>query len=178
MTFPGERASGRLRRAIVLCTTEVQCTVFADGRQTVVGYADAFPKPRVERVAPGHLVALAVTASGSQVVVWRWFDAVVLGADGESVRLWEPGHGSVLAEARNPRQAYVPGSRAYLSAGLPGAEWWVAGLVVDRAEAADVDLARSRTSSPALACGRAWRRGPWIALGGDGALRLAGGLTP
>jgi hypothetical protein len=34
-----------------------------------------------------------------------------------------------------------PGSRAYVSAGLPGAEWWVAGPAVDRAEAADVDLA-------------------------------------
>ena len=35
---------------------------------------------------------------------------------------------------------YQPGSRAYLSAGLPGADWWVAGPVVDRAEDAEVDL--------------------------------------
>ena len=33
-----------------------------------------------------------------------------------------------------------PGTRAYLSSGLPGAEWWVAGRAVDRAEDADVEL--------------------------------------
>jgi hypothetical protein len=34
----------------------------------------------------------------------------------------------------------VPGGRAYLSAGLPGAEWWVAGPATTRAETADVEL--------------------------------------
>ena len=131
---------GRLRRAFVLRTTEEECTVFAESQRAVLRYAQAFPKPRVDRVAPGHLVAVATAADGSQVVVWRWFDAVVLETDGKSVRLWEPAHGSVLAEPRNPQQTYRPGSRAYLSAGLPGAEWWVAGPVVDRAENADVDL--------------------------------------
>jgi hypothetical protein len=86
------------------------------------------------------LVATAATADGSAVVVWRWFDAIVLEGAGRSVSLWEPAHGSVLAERRDSQQIYRPGSRAYLSAGLPGAEWWVAGPVVDRAEGANVDL--------------------------------------
>ncbi len=103
-------------------------------------YAKAFPKPRADRVAPGHLVAVATAADGSQVVVWRWFDAVVLEVDGTSVSLWEPGQGTVLARPRNPQQTYQPGSRDYLSAGLPGADWWVASPVVARAEDAVVDL--------------------------------------
>jgi hypothetical protein len=106
----------------------------------VVPYAQPFPTPRAERVAPGHLVAVAAAASGSAVVVWRWFDAVVLEEAGRSVSLWEPAHGEVLAVPRNSQRTYRPGTRAYLSAGLPGADWWVAGPVVDRAENADVDL--------------------------------------
>jgi hypothetical protein len=131
---------GRLRTAIVLSTTEDACTVFTAGQRAVVPYAQPFPAPRAERVAPGHLVAVAVAASGSAVVVWRWFDAVVLEGAGGSVSLWEPAHGVVLAVPRNSQRAYRPGTRAYLSAGLPGADWWVAGPVVDRAENADVDL--------------------------------------
>jgi hypothetical protein len=142
MTSPAdpEAPAGRLRRAIVLSTTEDACIVFANGEREVVRYAQPFPKPRAERVAPGHLVAVATAVDGSAVVVWRWFDAVVLEAADRSVTLWEPAHGSVVAEPRNPQQVYRPGARAYLSAGLPGAEWWVAGPVVDRAESADVDL--------------------------------------
>ncbi len=132
---------GRLRKAIVLSTTEDVCTVFVAGQREVVPYALPFPKPRAERVAPGHLVAIATAANGSAVVVWRWFDAVVLeGAGGRSVSLREPAHGVVLAEPRDSRRTYRPGTRAYLSAGLPGAAWWVAGPVVDCAENADVDL--------------------------------------
>jgi hypothetical protein len=47
-----------------------------------------------------------------------------------------------LPRAR-PRRATAhrqPGTRAYLSAGLPGADWWVAGAAVAKAEDADVDL--------------------------------------
>jgi hypothetical protein len=86
------------------------------------------------------LVAIATASDGREIVVWRWFDAVVLDGDGATLNLWEPAHGSVLAERRNRTHAYLPGSRAYVSAGLPGAPWWVAGPVVDRAEDADVDL--------------------------------------
>jgi len=74
------------------------------------------------------------------VVLFRWYDAVVLGAAGDQVRLWEPAHGEVLATPRHSRQLWQPGTRAYLSAGLPGAEWWVAGHATTAAEQVDVEL--------------------------------------
>ena len=139
MATTGEDQSGqRLRCGIVLSTTEDECTAFIDGRQAVVPFVPPFPRPRTERVLPGHLVAIAGAAAG--LVVWRWFDAVVVETVDGTVRLWEPAHGSVVAQRRNPQQRYVPGSRAYLSAGLPGAPWWVSGPVVDRAQDADVEL--------------------------------------
>jgi hypothetical protein len=140
MTVGPIQTTRRLRQAIVLSTTEEACTAFANGQRVVLPYARPFPTPRAERVAPGHLVAATTAPDGSEVVIWRWFDAVVLDGAGTTVSLWEPAHGSVLAEPRNPQRAYLPGSRAYLSAGLPGAQWWVAGPAVDRAEDADVDL--------------------------------------
>jgi hypothetical protein len=107
--------AGRLRTAIVLSTTEEACTVFAAGQRAVMPYADPFPKPRAKRVAPGHLVAVATVPNGSvaegsavegsAVVVWRWFDAVVLEQAGRSVSLWEPGHGMVVAEPRDLQRA-------------------------------------------------------------------------
>jgi hypothetical protein len=111
-----DEAAARLRPAIVLSTTEDACTVFAAGQRAVIPYADPFPKPRAKRVAPGHLVAVATVAEGSvadvaAVVVWRWFDAVVLERAGRSVSLWEPGHGVVLAEPRDLQRTYWPGSR-------------------------------------------------------------------
>ena len=99
-----------------------------------------FPAPRVDRVSPGHLVAVVTAADGRDMIVWRWFDAVVLGENTDgSIRLWEPAHGEIAA---SPRTTYVhqePGSRAYVSAGLPGAQWWVADIV-DRTAPADVEL--------------------------------------
>jgi len=130
----------RLRCGIVLGTEENACQVLAEGRVIPVRYASQFPAPRAERVSPGHLVAIADLAGGSAAVVWRWYDAVVLGGDTGSVRLWEPGHGQVTAQRRRQGRPYPPGTRAYLSAGLPGADWWVAGSVVLRAEDADVEL--------------------------------------
>ena len=151
--LPDREPARRLRPAILLSTTEDACTVFAGGRKETVAYARAVPTPRTERVAPGHLLAVAVTAAVSNVVVWRWFDAVVLeGVDG-AIRLWEPAHGTVLAQPRDPKLIYRPGSRAYRSAGLPGAEWWVAGPAVDSAEDADVNSTKSNSSLPALGCG-------------------------
>jgi hypothetical protein len=132
----------RLRTAVVLGTTEEECTVVQDEQVRVVPYARPFPAPRAERVSPGHLVATATTPGGPDVVIWRWFDAVVLdtASGGEHVTLWEPGHGRVEARARHQGRTYRPGNRAYLSAGLPGADWWVEGPCVDRSEAAEVDL--------------------------------------
>lgn len=72
-------------------------------------------------------------------MVWGWYDAVGLAEEAGLIRLWEPAHGEVLAQDRTeqPRQ---PGTRAYLSAGLPGAEWWVAGPAAIQAEEAEVEL--------------------------------------
>ena len=130
----------RLRCGIVLRAEEAACQVLAGGRVISVGYAAQFPAPRRERVSPGHLVAVAEAPGTPAVAVWRWYDAVVLGNDVDAVRLWEPAHGEVAARRRRPQQQYGPGTRAYLSAGLPGAEWWVAGRAVDQAEDAEVEL--------------------------------------
>lgn len=132
---------GRLHRGIVLRSGEEACEVLLRGRPVWARYAGAFPSPRVERVSPGHLVALATAAGDTSVVVFRWYDAVVLGAAGEQVRMWEPAHGEVLATPRHSRQPWRPGTRAYLSAGLPGADWWVTGPATTAAEQADVELA-------------------------------------
>ena len=129
----------RLRCGIVLHSDEDVCQVVAGAGLASVRYAPQFPGPRRERVLPGHLVAVAESALAA-VVVWRWYDAVVLGSDAESVRLWEPAHGEVTAQRRRPGRRYPPGTRAYLSAGLPGADWWVAGRAVDQAEDAEVEL--------------------------------------
>jgi hypothetical protein len=130
----------RLRCGIVLRSDEDACQVVAEGKTVSVRYAPQFPAPRRERVLPGHLVAVAEAPGVSGVVVWRWYDAVVTGGDAGSVRLWEPAHGEVAARRHQPEQDYREGTRAYLSAGLPGAEWWVAGRAVDRAEDAEVEL--------------------------------------
>jgi hypothetical protein len=101
-----------------------------------------FPSPRVDRVFPGHLVAVATGPNGTGLVVWRWYDAVVLGAEDDgSVRLWEPAHGEVIAQARASYENQDPGSRVYASAGLPGAEWWVAEAASGDPQSADVELA-------------------------------------
>lgn len=100
-----------------------------------------FPSPRVERVSPGHLVAVATGPNGTDLVVWRWYDAVVLGIEDDgSVRLWEPAHGEIIAQARSSYENQDPGSRAYASAGLPGAEWWVADGASGDPQGADVEL--------------------------------------
>jgi hypothetical protein len=125
----------------VLRVAEPACEVWDDGETRAIAFAPMFPSPRMERVSPGHLVAIADGPAGAEVVVWRWYDAVVLGADIDgSVRLWEPSHGEVIARVRPSYTPQSPGSRAYASAGLPGADWWVADRA-DGGHAADVDLA-------------------------------------
>jgi hypothetical protein len=130
-----------LRCGVVLHVQEDACQILRAGQLSSVRYARAFPSPRTERVSPGHLVAVATAADGAEAVVWRWYDAVILGEESGLVRLWEPAHGEVAARSRRARQHRQPGTRAYLSAGLPGADWWVAGAVVAMAEDADVELA-------------------------------------
>ena len=53
--------------------------------------------------------------------------------------MWEPAHGEVIARARTSYEQQAPGSRAYASAGLAGAEWWVATSAYGN-DAADVEL--------------------------------------
>lgn len=131
----------RLRCAVVLGVDEERCAVRSGGAVVPLRFAPQFPSPRTERVSPGHLVAVATAPDGGGVVVWRWYDAVVLGDDGAgSVRLWEPAHGEVLARARPSYERREPGSRAYASAGLPGADWWVAGPADADADDAAVEL--------------------------------------
>jgi hypothetical protein len=134
------RAAPPLQAAIVLSAGEDECTVYAGEATRVVSYAVPFPRPRAGRVAPGNLVATVSEPGGSEVIVWRWFDAVVMSQAGQVITLWEPNHGTVVAQPRDPDYDHRPGSRAYVSAGLPGADWWVAGPAVDRAENAVVDL--------------------------------------
>jgi hypothetical protein len=120
----------RLRVARVLRVDEHACEVWDGSKVSSIGFASMFPSPRTERVSPGHLVAVATGPSSLDVVVWRWYDAVVIGASEDgSVLLWEPGHGEVIAHKRASYAEQAPGSRAYASAGLPGAHWWVAGRV-------------------------------------------------
>jgi hypothetical protein len=142
MTVPSSsEVPSRLRCAIVLNVEEHACRVITEGSVFSARFAPLFPSPRLERVSPGHLVAVATAPDGADVVVWRWYDAVILGEEGDdSVRLWEPAHGEVVARRRRSNQHYEPGARAYLSAGLPGADWWVAGAVTSRAQGADVEL--------------------------------------
>ena len=111
----------------------------ANGQPFSVGYVASFPAPRTERVRPGHLVALAGSPGETEAVIWRWYDAVVLAEEAGLVRLWEPAHGEVLAQQRVP-QPRPPGTRAYLSAGLPGADWWVAGPVTAQPADPEVEL--------------------------------------
>lgn len=130
----------RLHCGVVLRVREDECEVLRGGRLRLVRYAPMFPSPRTERVRPGNLVAMTTASDGIETVLWRWYDAVVLGDEDEAIRLWEPAHGEVLAK---PRAAYLPGqvgTRAYLSAGLPGADWWVAGPTAARAQDTDVEL--------------------------------------
>lgn len=129
-----------VRCAIVLRVQEEACQVLGQEQVFSARYARQFPSPRTERVSPGHLVAITTRPDGSAVLIWRWYDAVVLGEESGLIRLWEPAHGEVAARPRRAQQQYRPGTRAYLSAGLPGADWWVAGATVARAGDADVEL--------------------------------------
>lgn len=120
-------SAAHLRVHRVLDVDESACRVWSDGEAIEVGFARAFPTPRTQRVSPGHLVAVTTGDDASAVVVWRWFDAVVLDhMDDGCVRLWEPAHGEVTARARPSYEPQEPGTRVFASAGLPGADWWAA----------------------------------------------------
>ena len=135
-----EDAAADLRCAVVLRVAEDACELHTGQEAVRTRFAATVPAPRTERVRPGHLVAVA-TRAGDSAVVWRWFDAVVLGPEeAGAVRLWEPAHGEVVARLREPAQPVPPGSRLYASSGLPGADWWAAGPVVTDPADAVVEL--------------------------------------
>lgn len=129
----------RLARLVRLCGDD--CQLWDEDGFHRASFAPQFPTPYAERVLPGHLLAVATAPNGDEVVIWRWYDAVVLSAalDG-SVQLWEPAHGEVTARVRDGYRYGEPGSRVYASAGLPGAQWWAAGPVTDRPDQAEVEL--------------------------------------
>jgi hypothetical protein len=133
-----ESGSSTTRAAVVLRPGEDRCEVLLPSGTALVEYAAPF-RPRAKSLTPGHLVAVTSTPGAAAFIIWRWFDAVVLEQSAELVRLWEPAHGEVLAHPRNAQNRYPLGTRAYLSAGLPGAEWWVEGPV-GSLEDADVQL--------------------------------------
>lgn len=140
-TPPLDVSRSSLRCAAVLRVGEDACDVWAGQQVIRMVFAPMFPTPRTERVLPGHLVAVATAPDGRGVIVWRWFDAVVLGRyEPDLVRLWEPAHGEVVAQLRDPAQHVEPGARVYASSGLPGADWWVAGPVAVTPEGAVVEL--------------------------------------
>ena len=124
--------------AVVLRPGEQRCEVSFGVETAFVEYGIPF-SPRAESLTPGHLVAVTVKPDAALLVIWRWYDAVVLEQFTEQVRLWEPNHGEVLARPRNPEYRYPAGTRAYASAGLPGAEWWIEGPV-RAVEEADVAM--------------------------------------
>lgn len=130
----------RLWCGSVLSVTEAACELWTGEKVATVDFAPVFPTPRTERVLPGHLVAVATSSSGREVIVWRWFDAVVLLGNDAGERIWEPGHGIVTAQTRPASQELEPGSRVYASAGLPGADWWIAGPVTPSPVDAGVEL--------------------------------------
>jgi hypothetical protein len=141
-TTDGNPQEYGLRVARVLRVEEAVCEVWTGDEIINVGFAPTFPSPRLDRVSPGHLVALASAPDRDEVVVWRWYDAVVLvpAIEGQ-VHLWEPAHGRVVAAPRPAFEEAEPGSRAYASAGLPGADWWVAGPANRIPRGSDIDLA-------------------------------------
>ena len=123
-----EHQSRTARAAAVLRPGEGQCEVHFGNETAFVQYGAPF-SPRAATLTPGHLVAVTDMPDARYLILWRWYDAVVLEQSADHVRLWEPGHGEVLAQSRSPRHRYPSGTRAYASAGLRGADWWVEGPV-------------------------------------------------
>jgi hypothetical protein len=109
-------SSRHLHCATVVRPSEGGCQVLHEDQLAVVKYSAPF-KPRAERLTPGQLVAIASTPEGSQVVVWRWFDAVVLEDSG--------GPGSPVGAGTRRGS----GTAAQLAAAIPAGE---PGLLISR----------------------------------------------
>src|SRR3954451_24076504 len=74
--------------AVVLRPAEDQCEVLSANGTALVAYAAPF-RSRAASLTPGHLVAVTSGSEAAPVIIWRWFDAVVLEQSAEGVRLWE-----------------------------------------------------------------------------------------
>ena len=131
---------------------EAACDVLRDRRIHTVRFAPMFPSPRTERVRPGNLVVMTAASDGTESVLWRWYDAVVLDDEAEAIRLWEPAHGEVLARAR---RAYLYRSQAPVCTCPPGSLAPTGGSAPTTAEArdADVELGEVESCSPRTDCG-------------------------
>lgn len=123
-----DRAPRSAKLAVVLRPEAHRCLVGFGDTTASVQFGAPF-SPRAKTLTPGHLVAVTETPDAGSLILWRWYDAVVLEQSADQVRLWEPGHGEVLAQSRTPEGVYRVGTRAYASAGLRGADWWVEGPV-------------------------------------------------
>ncbi len=84
-----------------------------------------FPALPLVGVSPHPFASIPTTATGRLALVAVAVMSVCFGA---------------LGLVRASRQPWRPGTRAYLSAGLPGADWWVAGHATTAADQADVEL--------------------------------------
>lgn len=116
-----------LTSGVVLRVSPDGCEVLRAGRVLRAGYSGAFA-PRSANLAPGHLVALQ-PGQHNTLVVWRWFDAVVINVEGTRAQVWEAQHGEVTARLRHPGLPLPVGGRAWVSTGLPGSEWWLESAV-------------------------------------------------
>jgi hypothetical protein len=144
----------RLHCGVVLRVREDECELLRGGRLRPVRYAPMFPSPRTERVRPGHLVAMTAASDGIETVLWRWYDAVVLGDGEDAIRLWEPAHGEVLAQ---PRAAYTsPGSPVPVRTCPPDSLARTGGSPVPQGpkrRTPTSSWARSRSFTPSTDCG-------------------------
>ncbi len=121
---PDERIRGELQQALDVA--------WQPAPASKVEIPSRNPRARQIRTVTIALAAVAAVAAVATVVLGT--------EDDGSVRLWEPAHGEVLAQARASHEKQDPGSRAYACAGLPGAEWWVADCANGPPHSADVEL--------------------------------------
>jgi hypothetical protein len=56
-------------------------------------------------------------------VIWRWYDAVVLGDGADLIRLWETHVGDSLRSPRRVQRPRPVGNPGSPFAGLSGADW-------------------------------------------------------
>ena len=104
------------RVAVVLRPGADRCEVSFGAETEFVAYGIPF-SARANTLTPGHLVAVTTSLDANSLVIWRWYDAVVLEQSAEEVLLWEPNHGEGLASPRNPEDRYPAGTRACVNRG-------------------------------------------------------------